>query len=87
MLLCLHREIDFSAVRPGVQVLVKCEDCLWHRAVVLTSSSQDKWQVKLESSGRTVDVDLHCILPLGMCACLTAVGRSGPALCLATGCV
>ena len=67
MLLCLHRELDFSAVRPGVRVLVKCEDCLWHRAVVLTHSSEDKWVVKLESSGKTVAVALHCILPLGTC--------------------
>jgi hypothetical protein len=61
------RELDFSAVRPSVRVLVKCEDCLWHRAVVLTCSSADKCEVKLESSGKTVEVALHCILPLGMC--------------------
>jgi len=60
-----YRELDFSAVRPGVRVLVKCEDCLWHRAVVLTCSSADKCEVKLESSGKTVEVALHCILPLG----------------------
>ncbi|GFG29934.1 hypothetical protein Cfor_09951 [Coptotermes formosanus] len=62
-----YREPEFSAVRPGVQVLVKCEDCLWRRAVVLTNSSQDKWVVKLESSGKTMEVALHCILPLDHC--------------------
>jgi len=62
-----YRELDFSAVRPGARVLVKCEDCLWHRAVVLTCSSVDKCEVKLESSGKTLEVALHCILPLGMC--------------------
>jgi len=76
VLLCLHRELDFSVVRPGVRVLVKCKDCLWHRAVVLMCSSEDKCEVKLESSGKTVEVALHCILPLGkcdtsLCVCIT----------------
>jgi hypothetical protein len=66
VLFCFHREPDFSAVHPGVRILVKCDDNLWHRAVVLTSSSKTKCEVKLESSGRTTEVDLHCILPLGM---------------------
>jgi hypothetical protein len=34
---------------------------------VLTCSSEQKCEVKLESSGRIVEVALHCILPLGMC--------------------
>jgi hypothetical protein len=70
MLLYFHREPDFSAVHPGVRILVKCDDNLWHRAVVLTSSttsvSKSKCEVKLESSGKMIEVDLHCILPLGM---------------------
>jgi hypothetical protein len=66
VLLCSHREPDFSAVHPGARVLVKCDDNLWHRAVVLTSSSKMKCEVKLESSGKTIEVDLHCIHPLGM---------------------
>lgn len=60
-----YKEPDFSAVRPGVRVLVKCDDNLWHRAVVLTSSSKTKCEVKLESSGKMKETDLHCILPLG----------------------
>jgi hypothetical protein len=65
-MVCFHREPDFSAVRPGVRVLVKCDDNLWHRAVVLTSSSKTKCEVKLELSGKTKEADLHCVLPLGM---------------------
>jgi hypothetical protein len=84
---CLHRELDFSAVRPGVRVLVKCEDCLWHRAVVLTCSSEQKCEVKLESSGRTVEVALHCILPLGMCDGSLCVCVSVHCVCVITVCV
>lgn len=51
-------------------MLVKCDDNLWHGAVVLTCSSKTKCEVKLESSGKAKEVDLHWILPLGMfCAC------------------
>ncbi|KDR13643.1 zinc finger CCCH-type with G patch domain-containing protein [Zootermopsis nevadensis] len=59
-----YKEPNFSAVRPGLRILVKYDDNLWHRAVVLTSSSKSKCEVKLESSGKTTEVDLHCILPL-----------------------
>ncbi|PNF16311.1 hypothetical protein B7P43_G10830 [Cryptotermes secundus] len=60
-----YKEPDFSAVRPGVRVLVKGDDNLWHGAVVLTCSSKTKCEVKLESSGKAKEVDLHWILPLG----------------------
>jgi hypothetical protein len=66
MLVSFHREPDFSAVRPGARVLVKHDDNLWHRAVVQVSSSKAKCEVKLESSNKTAEVELHCILPLGM---------------------
>jgi hypothetical protein len=45
-------------------VLVQCEDSLWHTALVLTCSPNAKCEVRLESSRRTREVDLHCILPL-----------------------
>ncbi|XP_069676866.1 zinc finger CCCH-type with G patch domain-containing protein isoform X2 [Periplaneta americana] len=59
-----YKEPDFSAVRPGIQVLVKSDDSLWHRAVVLTLSSKNKCEVKLESSRKMMEVDLSSILPL-----------------------
>ncbi|KAJ9587031.1 hypothetical protein L9F63_019373 [Diploptera punctata] len=59
-----YKEPNFSAVRPGLRILVLQEDKLWHRGVVLTSTGQNKYQVKLESSGKKTDVDLQHILPL-----------------------
>ncbi|XP_063232196.1 zinc finger CCCH-type with G patch domain-containing protein [Bacillus rossius redtenbacheri] len=59
-----YREPDFSLVRSNVRVLVKCEDQLWHTAVVL-EVDRGKCLVKLEGSGVKTEVELASVLPLG----------------------
>nr|CAD7568653.1 unnamed protein product [Timema californicum] len=59
-----YREPDFSVVRPGLRVLVKQPDKLWHSAVILNFDSRGtSCEVKLEASGIKVEVQLHDILP------------------------
>ncbi|CAG2057154.1 unnamed protein product [Timema podura] len=61
------QEPDFSVVRPGLRVLVKQPDKLWHSAVILNLDSRGtSCEVKLEASGIKVEVQLHDILPLAL---------------------
>nr|CAD7447727.1 unnamed protein product [Timema bartmani] len=65
-----YREPDFSVVRPGLRVLVKQPDKLWHSAVILNLDSRGtSCEVKLEASGIKVEVQLHDILPLAGKTC------------------
>ncbi|XP_066999121.2 zinc finger CCCH-type with G patch domain-containing protein [Anabrus simplex] len=59
-----YKEPDFSGVQPGARILVKHKDSLWYGAVVQTVQGNSKCEVKFESSGKKIEVDLHDILPL-----------------------